>query len=205
VYRNRRHAGLLLLRKLGKYRNREDVVVLSIPRGGVVVGDIISKKLNLAHDLVITKKIGTPSQEELAMGSIDQEGNVLLDRDLISDLGITTSQIDRQIKKAKAKVKKYRSEFSKSFDLKGKTIILVDDGIATGLTIKQAIEYLRLQKVKRIVIVSPVSPKDTYFKLKKLADEIVVLQTPPNFRAVGQYYKSFPQVTNREVIQLLKD
>ena len=205
MYRNRRHAGLLLLRKLGKYRNREDVVVLSIPRGGVVVGDIISKKLNLAHDLVITKKIGTPSQEELAMGSIDQEGNVLLDRDLISDLGITTSQIDRQIKKAKAKVKKYRSEFSKSFDLKGKTIILVDDGIATGLTIKQAIEYLRLQKVKRIVIVSPVSPKDTYFKLKKLADEIVVLQTPPNFRAVGQYYKSFPQVTNREVIQLLKD
>lgn len=180
-------------------------MVLSIPRGGVVVGDIISKKLNLAHDLVITKKIGTPSQEELAMGSIDQEGNVLLDRDLISDLGITTSQIDRQIKKAKAKVKKYRSEFSKSFDLKGKTIILVDDGIATGLTIKQAIEYLRLQKVKRIVIVSPVSPKDTYFKLKKLADEIVVLQTPPNFRAVGQYYKSFPQVTNREVIQLLKD
>ncbi|OGM29891.1 hypothetical protein A2630_03940 [Candidatus Woesebacteria bacterium RIFCSPHIGHO2_01_FULL_44_10] len=123
---------------------------------------------------------------------------------MIERLGITGKELQKQIQKSKVKIRKYKSKFKSEVDLKKKAVILVDDGVATGATVEVAIKHLRGKKVGQIVLALPVGPKDTIKRLNRLVDKIVVLETPPDFLAVGQFYRDFPQITDEEVIELLQ-
>lgn len=204
-FQNREQAGTALARKLSSFRGSKNTLVLAIPRGGVPVAREIAKKLRLPLGVLVTKKIGAPGQEELALGAVGPEGFVVLDEELIERLGIEKNLLEKQIKRAKLKVKKYVSKFKgKKQGLKGKTVILVDDGIATGATVAVAIKYLKTKSPKKVVVAIPVAAEESVEKIQNLADEVVVLETPEFFKAVGQFYRYFPQVTDNEVVQLLK-
>lgn len=169
MFTNRTEAGILLVKKLQKYKSFKDGLVLAIPRGGVVIGKAVSDALGISLGVVYAKKIPTPGQPELAAGA-------------------------RIIRTKK---------FGKTPEVKGKSVILVDDGIATGETVKAAIKYLRKKKAKKIILAMPVAPKDTLKSLKRLVDEVIVLETPVYFGAVGEFYRDFPQVSDKEVLQCL--
>ena len=170
MFENRTKAGELLSQKLLKFKGIKDAFVLAIPRGGVVVGKVVSDTLGIPLGIVYAKKIPTPGQPELAAGAHITKGK----------------------------------KFGKTPDVKDKNAILVDDGIATGATIRAAIKYLGAKKVKKIILAAPVAPKDTVEELKPLVDKIVVLYTPDDFSSVGQFYRYFPQITDEEVVSLLK-
>ena len=210
MFEDRYQAGELLAGKLSAYQ-KKDVVVLAIPRGGVPVAKAVSKKLEAQLGIVVTKKIGAPEQEELAIGAVGPEGEIVLDQNLIHRMGIGEEALKNAIKKAQAKVKKYKSKFrlaqvSKDrIKLRDKIIILVDDGIATGATIKAAIQYIKKKGTAKIILAVPVAPREALAEFRNLVDRIVVLSTPPLFQSVGQFYKSFPQVTDEEVLQLLQN
>jgi putative phosphoribosyl transferase len=207
LFNNRRHAGRLLLKRLRSYRKFSDAVVLAIPRGGVVLGYELAKALDLPLDIVVTKKIGAPFQGELAIGAAGPGEVVVLDDQLIQQLGVGDDYIEKQKKRVfgeiERRIKTYRGN-REVVDVSGKTAILVDDGIATGATVESAIIYLRKKGAKKIVLAVPVAPEEVKDKFQKLVDELVILQTPPGFQAVGQFYDDFPQVTDKEVIQLLR-
>jgi predicted phosphoribosyltransferase len=180
------------------------MVVLGIPRGGVAVARSLADKLQAPLGVVVTKKIVAPLQEELAIGAVGPEGESILDTDLIQKLGIEEEVLAAQIEKARAKVKRYQAEFKDQLDLRDKNIILVDDGIATGATVKAAIKHLRSKKIKKLILAVPIAPQDIVSELKRSVDEMVVLETPRDFQAVGEFYESFPQVSDEEVLQLLQ-
>jgi len=208
VFEKRLEAGEVLSQKLLKYKGVEGVLVLAIPRGGVVVGKAISSKLNLHLDVLIVRKIGAPSQPELAVGAVGSGEEIVLDEKMINDLDVEEEYIQKEIEIKKHEVeegiKKFRAE-KPSLELQGKQIILVDDGIATGATVEAAIKYLRHKKVKKLVLAVPVAPNNLVRKLKKLVDEILVLAAEDDFFAVGDFYRDFSQVTDEEVIQLLQN
>ncbi len=203
MFEDRYQAGELLAEKLSEYQKR-GVVVLAIPRGGVPVAKVISEKLKAQLGVVVTKKIGAPNEEELAIGAVGPTGEVILDANLIRKMGIGKETLKNAIKKAQEKVGKYKSKFKNNLDLKDKIIILVDDGIATGATIKAAIQYLAKKGVARIILATPVAPREALAEFRNLVDKVVVLSTPSCFQSVGQFYKNFPQVTDEEVVQLLQ-
>ena len=180
-------------------------MVLGIPRGGVPVAKVLADKLKAPLGVIVTKKIAAPNQEELAIGAVGPEGEIVLDQNLIQKLGIEEEILAEQIEKAKEKVSKYKAKFKDKVDLKNKTVILVDDGIATGATVKAAVKHLRNKKVKKLILTVPVAPQDIIRELKDLVDEIVVLEAPRDFQAVGEFYQNFPQVTDEEVLQLLHE
>ncbi|OGM55975.1 hypothetical protein A3F62_05370 [Candidatus Woesebacteria bacterium RIFCSPHIGHO2_12_FULL_44_11] len=203
MFETREQAGELLAEKLLAC-GHPGVVVLGIPRGGVPVAKIIANRLEAPLGLVVTKKISAPGHEELAIGAVGPKGEAVLDDELIERLGITGKELQKQIQKSKVKIRKYKSKFKSEVDLKKKAVILVDDGVATGATVEVAIKHLRGKKVGQIVLALPVGPKDTIKRLNRLVDKIVVLETPPDFLAVGQFYRDFPQITDEEVIELLQ-
>lgn len=204
MFDSRQQAGHLLSKELLDFQ-KSGVIVLAIPRGGVPVAKEISNALHLPLGLVITKKVGAPEHEELAIGAVGPQGEVVLDRELIARLGISPEETDQQIQKSKAKVAKYKSKFKASnLNPKAKTVLLVDDGIATGATLEVAIKHLRNQKVKKIILAIPVVPPEAVPKFKILVDNLLILETPVNFKAVGQFYRTFPQVSDAEVLQLLQ-
>lgn len=176
MFENRQEAGEALSQKLLKFKGSlarasvKDALVLAIPRGGVVIGKIVSDALGIPLGVVYAKKIPTPGQPELAAGA----------------------RITRNKK------------FGETPNVEGKTIILVDDGIATGATVEAAILYLRKKKVKKIILAVPVAPKETVEKLKRRVDKLIILETPTYFGAVGEFYRDFPQVTDEEVVALLR-
>jgi len=207
VFKDRKEAGFLLARKLTRYKKKKDVIVLGIPRGGVVVAKIISIKLRVPFNIIVTKKIGAPYQEELAIGAVSEGGEYILDQELIDRLNVVKDYIEKVVKDKEREVKERVNKFrlgNLKLRLKSTTIILVDDGIATGATTQAAIKYLRKKKVKKIILAVPVAPKDSILKFRKLTDELIVLETPYDFRAVGQFYRNFPQVSDEEVVELLK-
>lgn len=185
-------------------------MVLGIPRGGVVTAKAVSDKLKVPLDILVTRKIGAPNQPELALGAVGPEGTLVLDDKLIAELGVEKDYLNKEIKAQRSEVsrrmKKFRvGKLPLKLRLKPKlNIILVDDGIATGATVEAAIKYLRTQKLKRIVLAVPVAPSEAGRRLGSLADECIILETPVDFRAVGQFYQYFPQVTDEEVVQLLQ-
>ncbi len=205
MFEDRIEGGHLLAQKLLAYKKRKGVIVCGIPRGGVVTAKVLSDELHLPLDIVVTRKIGAPNQEELAIGAIAPEGSLILDSQLIGEIGIEESYIKKKTEEKSQEVADRLIKFrgKKAFKVKGKEVLLVDDGIATGATIEAAIKYLRSKNVKKIILASPVAPKDSIFKLRKLVDKLVVLKTPFDFHAVGQFYRYFPQVSDEEVIQLL--
>lgn len=204
MFKDRNEAGNLLANKLEKYRGT-NAVILAIPRGGIPLGFIISKKLNLPLEVVLSKKIGHPLHKEYAIGAVTLKNRILSD----AAADISQSYIDKETERIRTKLnERYRDYYGdkKPIQLKDKILIIVDDGIATGNTMLSIIEMLHDEKPDKIVVAIPVSPSDTIKKLEAsfYVDEIICLLVPNNFRAVGQFYDNFDQVTDSEVKKLLK-
>jgi putative phosphoribosyl transferase len=204
---DRKEAGIFLAKKLKKY-TKENTIVFAIPRGGVVVAFEISKKLGAPLNLIITRKIGHPNNPEYAFSAISESGYVI-DREKQTD-PINTAWLTREIEKEKEEAsrrrKKYFPHVYKS-PVTDKVAILVDDGVATGYSIRAGIAELRMKNPRKIIVAVPVVPLSTEKIIKKEADEIVALERPSDFNflgSVGAYYESFPQVGDEEVVDILK-
>ena len=204
-FESRDDAGELLAKKLDKFK--ENAVVVAIPRGGVVVGAAVAKRLKIPLDLIIIRKLGAPGNPELAIGATTSKGGIVLDRDLIDKLDIPSKYVHqehvRQLSEARRRQKLYLKE--DRTELIGKLVILVDDGIATGSTIEAAVHAVREELPDKIIIAAPVAPIETADRLKLIADEVVVLSTPEPFYAIGEFYSDFPQVSDQEVVELLQE
>jgi putative phosphoribosyl transferase len=187
---------------VGKY-----AIILAIPRGGVVVGYEIAKTLDLPLDVIIPRKIGAPGNPELAIGAITEDGTVLLDNKLIQYLQVSKEYIEKESKTQKLEIQRrmklYRGDIPYP-SLKNREVILVDDGIATGSTMKAALASVRKRGAKTVVIAIPVGPPSTIRELEKEADRVVCLHTPESFYAIGQFYENFTQTQDEEVTRLLK-
>jgi putative phosphoribosyl transferase len=181
-------------------------IVLAIPRGGVVVGYMIAKTLNLPLDVIIPRKIGAPDNPELAIGAVAEDGTTILDETLIKYLGVSREYIieetERQKQEIKRRLKLYRQDTSYP-DLKGLDVIVVDDGIATGSTMKAALASVKNRGAASITVAVPVGPPSTIKELEKMADQVVCIHTPEFFQAIGEFYKDFNQTSDEEVIDLL--
>lgn len=208
IFNDRIHAAELLTIALKKYAHSTDTLIIGIPRGGVVLAAIIANKLSLPLDITCPRKIGAPYNPEFAIGAITETGEGYFNEDLIQHLSISKSYLQETINKEKAVAAHRLASFRKGLGerkVEGKTIILVDDGLATGSTMKAAIISMRSEGAKKIVVAVPVSPRDTLNELERIADEVVCLETPPNFMAVGQFYHEFGEVFDEDVIKILKN
>ncbi len=208
VFSDRREAGELLAREIyGKFGNTLiDPVVVAIPRGGVVVAEPIAEVLGAPIELVFPRKIGAPFNEEFAVGAVTEDGRVLLNP-YAETFGVTKEYLKRKVQEELLEIerrkKKYLGDLPR-IPIEGKDVILVDDGIATGLTVKAAILSLRRQNPNRIILAVPVMPADKVSEFRELVDELIVLYVPEFFQAVGQFYRDFSQTTDEEVIEIIK-
>src|SRR6267142_4858157 len=206
AFLNRTEAGRLLAEKLEKYSNRNDVVVLGLPRGGVPVAYEVAKRLNAPLDVFIVRKLGVPGFEELAAGAIASGGVRALNEDVVRAIPYATEAIEAVTARETAELQRreqiYR-EGRSAPELRDKIVILVDDGLATGATMRAAVKALRQQAAAKIVVAVPVGPPDTCHEIEEQADETICLSTPEFFQAVGQYYEDFSQTTDEDVRELL--
>jgi predicted phosphoribosyltransferase len=206
IFRDRTEAGKLLATKLTRYKDRPDVLVLALPRGGVPVAFEVAQALRVPLDIFLVRKLGVPGHEELAMGAIATGDMRVLNEDTIDYLGIPPSVIDAiaetELKELKRRELAYRGNRPKP-DVKDKTIILIDDGLATGSTIRAAAQALRRQAPARIIVAVPVSAPETCDEYQIGVDEIICAVTPEPFFGVGQWYLDFSQTTDEEVRDLL--
>lgn len=204
IFKDRIDAAKKLAKKLEGIE-KEHPVILAIPRGGVITGDIVAKILDAPLDVVVSRKIGSPNNPELAIGAVMHDGSFFPNSALINALGVQRDYLDEQIagqlSEIQRRLKKFRGGIN--YDLKDKTVILVDDGIATGATVFAALEWIKRQKPKRVIVAIPVGPKETIDRLAQLA-EVVVLYDPIAFGAVGEFYDSFDQVEDSEVIEIMR-
>ncbi len=207
-FKDRREAGRLLALRLLDWADRHDVgvVVLGIPRGGVIVAAEIAARLHASLDVFLTHKLGAPGNPELAIGAVAGDGALLLDEQLVRDLGIPHSYIERerdaQLRSMQARAERYR-QGRPPIDVQGRCVILCDDGIATGATALAALQALRKQQPARVILAVPVGPPKSLEALAPACDEVVVLATPEPFYAVGRFYLRFEQVTDEQVISAL--
>lgn len=203
IFKDRQAAGELLAKKL---KDVKADLILGIPRGGVVIALVVAKKLNLPLDIIVTRKIGAPGQEELALGAVDSDGEVVWEERILEDLGlkieVLAEKISSEQKETKRREQLYRGGRG-NLEVQGKRVILVDDGIATGATVLAAIDFLKRHHVKEITVAVPVVSKEAVGKIIKTASKIIALEIPHHFQAVGQFYYEFEAVTDEEVIQLL--
>ena len=205
-FSDRVDAGKRLASALTDFKGK-NALVLAIPRGGVVVAYEIAKALNLPLDVIIPRKIGAPDNSELAIGAMTKDGTIIVDKGLVAYLGVTESYIeeesDRQKHEIERRLKIYRP--SEPYpNLKGKDVIIVDDGIATGSTMKAALASVKNRGAKTVTVAIPVGPPDTIRELEKQADRVLCLYTPEYFAAIGQFYRDFEQTSDKEVTELLK-
>jgi len=207
IFMNREDAGRQLAAQLRAYANSEDVIVLGIPRGGVPVAFEIANALHVPQDILLSRKLGVPGQEELAFGAIAAGDGRFLDEAIIEAAGISADQVEQITRATRTKLeeraKLYRGA-RPPLHVEGRTVILVDDGIATGASIYAAIHALRQMNPKRLIIAAPVAPRSTCDWLRNKVDELVVLYSPQDFYAVGQFYRRFSQVSDVEVVDLLR-
>jgi len=206
-FRNRTDAGRRLARELAEYAGRDDVLVLALPRGGVPVGYEIARALGAPLDVFVVRKLGLPFHEELAMGAIASGGARLISRDVVAMYGVTPDDIERVTREETLELerreRRYRGD--RPFpSLSGKTVILVDDGLATGSSMRVAVGALRQEKPARIVVAVPVAAPETCDAFREIADDIVCAATPDPFYAVGMWYDDFSQTTDAEVHDLLE-
>jgi putative phosphoribosyl transferase len=205
LFCDRIEAGRVLAGMLGEYANREDVLILALPRGGVPVAFEVARRLNVALDIFVVRKLGLPANEELAMGAVASGGVRVLNDEVVRSFGIADSVIEAVAEKEHIELKRRESVYrgnSPLPDVTDKTILLVDDGIATGSTMRAAVAALRQKSPARIVVAVPVAPPSTFKDLQVEADEVICAITPQPFYAVGQWYKTFDQTTDRQVREL---
>lgn len=207
VFKNREEAGKKLAVKLKDFQNKKNLVVLAIPRGGLAIGKQLSQALNCSLDIIVTKKIGAPGNPELAIGAVGAVGEPVINEELAVRVGADEEYLEKEIASRQAEVERRIKEYRDNkppLNLKNKIIIITDDGIATGATMEAAVEVVRQQEPKKIVVAVPVTARDTLKKLEEKADEVIYLDAPLMFFAVGQFYKEFGQVTDKQVNELLK-
>lgn len=207
IFKDRADAGQKLISKLKRFKDKPEVVVLGLPRGGVVVAFEIARGLRLPLDLVVPRKIGAPNDPEFAIGAIAEDGTEVLDEMVVAAYKISQDYINKQVevekKEAERRLKVYLGK-SAPISLRGKTAILADDGIATGYTMLAAIKSVKAKGAEKIIVAVPVTARDSLEKLKREVDEVIYLDAPLYFGAVGAFYKNFPQTEDREVVDLLK-
>jgi len=206
-FRDRPQAGQLLSKELKSYANRADVLVLALPRGGVPVAREIARSLHAPLDVFLVRKLGVPGQEELAMGAIASGGVRILNQDIVQAMGIPAHIIDSvtatEVQELARRESLYRGD-RPAPDVMGRTVILVDDGLATGATMRAAVAALRRMKPKRIVIAVPIAAGPTRQEFAREVDEIVCLHTPEPFFSVGFWYDDFSQTTDEDIREMLE-
>jgi putative phosphoribosyl transferase len=207
-FRDRADAGRLLAERLSHYAGRDDVLVLGLPRGGVPVAAEVARALGASFDVFLVRKLGLPGQEELAMGAIASGGARVLNEELVETLGIPEALIDavaaREEEELRRRERLYRGERPPP-EVEGKAVILVDDGLATGSSMRAAVAALRRLRPARIVVAVPTAPVSTCEDLRPEVDELVCARTPQPFYAVGIWYENFNQTTDEEVRRLLAE
>jgi len=208
IFKDRTEAGRMLARALTFLKGTKGLIVLAIPRGGVPVAKEVATALGAPLDLVVTRKIGAPSQPELAVGAVTQDGEVIVDDEMIRALGISADYLEResarQVKEIASRMKKYRGDRPYPL-LDGKTVVIVDDGIATGSTIRAAIQSVKGRHAAKIIVAAPVGPPERVAALSKTVDRVVCLSMPEYFEAIGEFYEEFEQVDDDIVRALLAD
>lgn len=206
MFNDRHHAGTLLTEKLTSLRDRVSMV-LGLPRGGVVVAAEVAKSFRVPLDVIVVKKVPSPAQVELGIGALAPNGVSFIDWKMALRVGADEKYINEQSKALSGIIKQklliYRKG-KKPLIVKDKTVLVVDDGLATGATMEAAVKWLRVKKARRIFVAIPVAPVEVVNKIKPEVDELVVLEMPGDFGAVGQFYKEFPQVEDEEVVKLLQ-
>ena len=217
-FHDRKEAGLLLADKLKLYIKsafsaevkKESFIVMAIPRGGVILGDIVASELNVELDIIICKKIGAENNPELAIGAVMADGSYIINEDIVNRINTSFGYISKQVELQKNEIERRLMEFrgNKEYHnkLKDRTIILIDDGIATGATILAAVKWLKEKHFsKKLIVAVPVAPLESSIldKLNRIADKVIVIFSPYDFAAVGQFYEHFDQVSDKEVKEIM--
>ncbi|MCB2313060.1 phosphoribosyltransferase [Clostridium tagluense] len=207
MFLDRMDAGEKLADSLYKFKD-EDVIVLAVPRGGIAVGYDTIKRYGLKWDLIIPRKIGAPHNKEFAIGAVSVDGSYFLNNDYVKMFGISQDYIEKEVLEQTVEIKRRMQEYRgvDTFpEVKGKTVIIIDDGIATGFTILAVIKAVKKQGAKKIILAIPVGPRETIEEFKEIVDEVICLYIPENFYAVGSYYENFKQVTDVEVFIIIHE
>ena len=207
-FRDRHEAGLLLAEKLGAYIDKPDLIVLALPRGGVPVAAQVARKLNAPFDVFVVRKLGLPGHPELAMGAIASGGVRVFNGEVVNALRISDEVINavtaEEYQELKRREQSYRDDLPPP-EVEGKTVIIVDDGIATGSTMVAAISALRQLNAGRVVVATPTVARSTYDYLRQNADDVVAVIVPTEFYGVGQWYEDFSQTSDEEVHRLITE
>lgn len=207
MFRDRRHAGQVLARALARYADRPGVIVLALPRGGVPVGFEVARALGAPLDVFVVRKLGFPGNDEYAMGAIASGGARVIDEALLRQAGVSPAAVERVVQQEERELRRreraYRGDLP-PVELAGRTAILVDDGLATGSSMRAAVKALRGRGAGRIVVAVPVGPADTVRQLARLADDVICVAMPEPFLAVGRFYERFDQTTDEEVLAFLR-
>ncbi|HEY2153588.1 MAG TPA: phosphoribosyltransferase [Vicinamibacterales bacterium] len=207
LFRDRRHAGEQLARALASYANRDDVLVLALPRGGVPVAFEVANALRAPLDVFLVRKLGAPGYPEFAIGAIAAGGIRILNEDAISDFGISPVMVDQLAARESAELERQDQAYHgnrPTLPPLDNTVIIVDDGLATGSTMEAAVSALRKAGAATIVVAAPVGSSDACHRLRTLAEKVVCLATPEPFQAVGLWYETLDQTADAEVIELLR-
>jgi predicted phosphoribosyltransferase len=205
-YGDRRHAGVELASRLGHLKDRSDVVVLALPRGGVPVAHEVARALGASLDIFLVRKLGVPGHRELAMGAIASGGVRVLNEDVVNFYRVPADVIDDVAREEQAELGRREREYRNGrapVELRDRIVLLIDDGLATGSTMKAAVQAVRAHGPSRIVVAVPVGSPETCREFADIADEIVCARAPEHFAAVGQWYRDFSQTTDEEVRALL--
>jgi predicted phosphoribosyltransferase len=204
-FRDRVHAGNLLADRLEK-GGYSPAIVLGIPRGGVVLADIVAKRLMADFDIVIPRKLGAPDNEELAIGAVMEDGTSYINRYIVNALRIRQDYIEQEKSRQAEEIRRRSAMYRKQgdYDITGKTVILVDDGIATGATVIASARWARKHRPSRLVVAVPVAPPQSVEVLEQEADFVMVLHTPRDFASVGQFYEEFAPVTDEQVMEIMR-
>jgi putative phosphoribosyl transferase len=206
-FRDREEAGKLLAKALSSYRGQKPVV-LGIPRGGIVVAREIARELGAELDIVLARKLRTPGYTELAMGSVAEDGKLFINQEVVRELLISDTHIQQEKAQQMAEIKR-RTEMIRHvrprIPLKGRIVIVTDDGVATGATTQAALWAVRLEQPQKLIAAVPVGPEDTIRRLAEDVDEMVCLRVPRPFAAVGQFYRQFQPVEDEDVLMILRE
>ena len=208
MFRDREEAGQRLAERLADLRGDPDVVVLGVPRGGVIVAAEIARALGAPLDVYITRKLGAPGNPELAIGAVAEDGTLVLDPETIAVLNVSEAYLERERQRQQEEIRRRAARYRQGrppLSLEDKRVVLVDDGVATGKTLEAAVRALRRQPLKELILAVPVGPPSTIERLRDLVDRLEVLEVPEVFWAVGMFYEDFHQVTDAEVEARLRE